>query len=111
MFRGGGRSRIREVLEGGLGADDDPGHKGQQGVKDKEPESHNFVEGSLECIAMIDEATFVTGGDSGYTSLYRSSLLFWPLIKLRFFSDQSRCGQHRRKSRYLSIRLHMASTR
>lgn len=108
VFRGGGRSRIREVLEGGLGADDDPGHRGQS-VKGKERESHNFVEGSLECIAMIDETTFVTGGDSGYISLYHSSLLFSPLIKLRL--DQSRCGQHRRKSRYLSIHLHMASTR
>ncbi|KXN91546.1 hypothetical protein AN958_00532 [Leucoagaricus sp. SymC.cos] len=30
----------------------------------------SFVEGSLECIAMIDDSTFVTGGDSGSISLW-----------------------------------------
>jgi len=69
VFRGGGRSRIREVLEGGLGADDDPGHE-DEGVKGKQREAQSFIEGSLECIALIDETTFVTGGDSGSISLW-----------------------------------------
>uniref|UniRef100_D8Q8P0 Uncharacterized protein n=1 Tax=Schizophyllum commune (strain H4-8 / FGSC 9210) TaxID=578458 RepID=D8Q8P0_SCHCM len=45
VFRGGVRSRIRDVHEGGLRGED--------------------VEGSLECVAMVDETTFLTRGDSG----------------------------------------------
>ena len=70
VLRGGGRSRIREVLEGGLlghdeGDDDEEetvlGPKG----KGKAKEENKFVEGSLECVAMVDETTFLSGGDSG----------------------------------------------
>ena len=71
VFRGGGRSRVREVLEGGLRADDE-GDDVDAGdaelvpkAKGKERESTKYVEGSLESIAMIDETTFVSGGDSG----------------------------------------------
>lgn len=36
------------------------------GKKGKERlQSKKFVEGSIECVAMIDEGTFVSGGDSG----------------------------------------------
>lgn len=74
VFRGGGRSRVREVLEGGLrGEDEDVGDEeegddgGVQGKgKGKAREkTTKFVEGSMECVAMIDETTFVSGGDSG----------------------------------------------
>lgn len=63
VFRGGGRSKLRELLEGGalVGADED----GDGGRKKAEKETR-YVEGSLDCIAMIDETTFVSGGDSGY---------------------------------------------
>jgi ribosomal RNA-processing protein 9 len=43
------------------------------GVPTKNPEGGNrplFVEGSLDCIAQIDESMFVTGGDSGVISLW-----------------------------------------
>lgn len=55
VFRGGSRSRVSDVLEGNLRAEDDelPGT------------TNKFVEGSLECVAMLDESTFVSGGDSG----------------------------------------------
>ncbi|KAF9003437.1 WD40-repeat-containing domain protein [Cyathus striatus] len=72
VFRGGGRSRIREVIEGGLRADDDDDDDDEDmisGKKGKEKE-RNFIEASLECIAMIDESTFVSGGDSGAISLW-----------------------------------------
>ncbi len=73
LFRGGGRSRIREVLEGGLGADDEGEVLDDDETTDgpsKKKSAHKelmkkFIEGSLECIAMVDETTFVTGGDSG----------------------------------------------
>lgn len=65
VFRGGGKSRIREVLEGGL-ADD---NQEKSGVVQK------FVEGSLECVTMIDETNFLSGGDSGYACRLSSTLL------------------------------------
>jgi ribosomal RNA-processing protein 9 len=74
VFRGGGRSRIREVLEGGLRADDEGEVLDENDAKDgplkntasaHKESMNNFIEGSLECIAMVDESTFVSGGDSG----------------------------------------------
>ncbi|KAF8635575.1 hypothetical protein AX15_000225 [Amanita polypyramis BW_CC] len=78
VFRGGGRSRIREVLDGGLRADNEGDGLGDDEVEDgisKKKASQKelmkkFIEGSLECIAMIDENTFVIGGDSGSISLW-----------------------------------------
>lgn len=65
VFRGGGKSKMRDVLEGGL---EDPEFeeneekqskgKGKEAVK-------RFEEGSIDCVAMVDEKTFVSGGDSG----------------------------------------------
>ena len=55
--------RVREVLEGGLeGLDDD------EVIDPKKRAEKKYEEGSLECVAMIDESTFVSGGDSGYVS-------------------------------------------
>ncbi|EGN92168.1 hypothetical protein SERLA73DRAFT_127723 [Serpula lacrymans var. lacrymans S7.3] len=53
VFRGGGKSAVRELLEGG--AFEDKGRGKQK----------RFVEGSIECVAMIDETTFISGGDTG----------------------------------------------
>lgn len=55
---------MREILEGGLGVDDEDHEDTDEKSKDQ------YQEGSLECIAMIDESTFVTGGDSGYVCLF-----------------------------------------
>ncbi|KAI6015080.1 hypothetical protein F5J12DRAFT_717148, partial [Pisolithus orientalis] len=43
VFRGGGNNTIRELLEGG----------------------QRFVEGSIECAALMDETNFINGGDTG----------------------------------------------
>jgi ribosomal RNA-processing protein 9 len=74
VFRGGGKSAIRELLEGGAfeGHEDDEnmdvaedgGQKMSKG-KDKIKEKR-YAEGSIECVAMVDETTFISGGDSGY---------------------------------------------
>ncbi|KAF5348810.1 hypothetical protein D9756_009842 [Leucocoprinus leucothites] len=72
VFRGGGRSRVRELLEGGLRADDVDA-EGEDEPEKKEKKGEGYVEGSLECIAMIDESTFVTGGDSGPISLWSAT--------------------------------------
>jgi ribosomal RNA-processing protein 9 len=60
VFRGGGRSSIRELLEGGGLADFE-----EEGGKREDQAGKKYVEGSLECVAMIDESTFLSGGDSG----------------------------------------------
>lgn len=66
MFRGGGKSALRELLEGGAfeghASDEEAeGKKGKGTVGQKK-----FVEGSIECVAMVDETNFVSGGDTGY---------------------------------------------
>lgn len=71
VFRGGGRSRIRQVLEGGFEEDDEGDAMDEDGEapkkqdKKKYKESAGFVEGRIDCVAMLDESTFVSGGDSG----------------------------------------------
>ena len=65
VFRGGGRTGWEDVLEGGSLEDEmdvDEGKKAKKAGK----ASEKFIEGSIECCAMIDENTFVSGGDSGF---------------------------------------------
>ncbi|KAG2134111.1 WD40 repeat-like protein [Suillus clintonianus] len=80
VFRGGGKSAIRELLEGGAfeGHEDEEhvdgmkvdGPKSNKG-KDKMKES-KYAEGSIECVALIDETTFVSGGDTGSICLWNT---------------------------------------
>ncbi|KAH7929245.1 WD40 repeat-like protein [Leucogyrophana mollusca] len=79
VFRGGGKSAIRELLEGGaFQGHEDEGAMEVDGTKygrekDKETEkAKRFVEGSIECVAMIDETTFVSGGDTGSICLWNT---------------------------------------
>ena len=62
VFRGGGGSKWQDDLDG-LDEDGDGAGAGKAGRA--EVKSEKFVEGSIECVAMIDETTFVSGGDSG----------------------------------------------
>ncbi|KAH8828164.1 WD40-repeat-containing domain protein [Flagelloscypha sp. PMI_526] len=57
VFRGGGKAKE---------------HKGDKSDSAKAPsqDGEGFVEGSLECVAMVDEHTFLSGGDSGTISLW-----------------------------------------
>ena len=63
VFRGGGRSKIRDVLEG-AGVDDEEVANDAEIIVKKQRDL-KFVEGSLDCVAMIDETNFLSGGDSG----------------------------------------------
>ena len=67
VFRGGGRSAVRELLEGGAleGLEEDEEGAEGEGKKKPRKEGKKFVEGSLECVMMVDESTFLSGGDSG----------------------------------------------
>jgi ribosomal RNA-processing protein 9 len=63
VFRGGGRSKMRELLEsGGI---DDVELMDDEGWAKRSKKVEGFVEGRIDCVAMLDEALFVSGGDSG----------------------------------------------
>ncbi|OAX43760.1 WD40 repeat-like protein [Rhizopogon vinicolor AM-OR11-026] len=92
VFRGGGKSAIRELLEGGAfegheddenmdeaQVDDPKSSKGKDKIKEK-----RYAEGSIECVAMIDETTFISGGDSG-------SICLWTTQKKKPIYTQTLC--------------------
>lgn len=63
VFRGGVASRIRNVLDGAMEED---GIEEEVGGKRRRARGEvKFVEGSVDCVAMIDDTTFLSGGDSG----------------------------------------------
>ncbi|PSR72146.1 hypothetical protein PHLCEN_2v11994 [Hermanssonia centrifuga] len=70
VFRGGGRSGWEDILEG-ADVEDGMDVDGEQKAKKRGTgKKEKFIEGSIECVAMIDESTFVSGGDSGSISLW-----------------------------------------
>lgn len=65
VFRGGGKSRLRDVLEGaGVEGLDDEEMEEDEPKKTK-GKSMKFLEGTVDAVTMIDEHTFVSGGDTG----------------------------------------------
>lgn len=70
VFRGGGGSKWRDDLDGmDVDGEDEEGG-GRRKRREAKAQQTKFVEGSIECVAMIDEVTFVSGGDSGSISLW-----------------------------------------
>jgi len=71
VFNGGGRNRVREVIEGELHALDEGDETvmrsegGALKIGTNNTDEKRYVEGSIQCVAMIDESTFLSGGDSG----------------------------------------------
>ena len=61
VFRGGSSSKARSMLDTGVEDDDDERHVGP------------LVEGSIEVVAMVDDSTFLSGGDSGALCLWSTS--------------------------------------
>ena len=78
VFRGGGGSRWHDDLDGM-----DDGEDEARGAEKSGKSGEKFVEGSIECVAMIDETTFVSGGDSGYVPplLFPPPALLPPLYR------------------------------
>lgn len=77
VFRGGAKSKIRQVLEGGdmaltKGLDGDDDDDGEASAPASSI-SKEWVEGSIDCVAMVDEHCFLSGGDSGTISLWSLS--------------------------------------
>ncbi|KAI0080469.1 WD40 repeat-like protein [Panus rudis PR-1116 ss-1] len=66
VFRGGGKSGWEDILEGAVDEMEVDGSKKSK----KGNTAEKFIEGSVECVAMIDENTFVSGGDSGSICLW-----------------------------------------
>ncbi|QRW13298.1 WD40 repeat protein [Ceratobasidium sp. AG-Ba] len=90
VFRGGGRSRLREVLEGGMEQEEEGDEEGgeRRGKRKGKERGESFLEGSIDCIAMLDESTFVSGGDSG-------SLCLWLISKKKpVFTQTLAHGMH-----------------
>jgi ribosomal RNA-processing protein 9 len=67
VFRGGAKSKVREILEGGDLYDEEEGGNKKGAVVEE------WVEGSIDAVAMVDEHTFLSGGDSGTISLWSLS--------------------------------------
>lgn len=75
VFRGGVASRIRNVLDGGLeedGIEPDEPAAGRKKRADRGGKVQ-FVEGSVDCVAMVDDTTFLSGGDSGSLCLWTTT--------------------------------------
>ncbi|KZT64826.1 WD40 repeat-like protein [Daedalea quercina L-15889] len=74
VFRGGGGSKWMDDLDGmdvdHEGSDVDGGVGAQRRKKEGLKQQMKFIEGGIECVAMIDENTFVSGGDSGSIALW-----------------------------------------
>lgn len=71
VFRGGGGSKWMDELEGM--EEDGAERAGKRGKGKGRETGQKFVEGSIECVAMIDENTFVSGGDSGCVTRFSSA--------------------------------------
>lgn len=64
VFRGGAASRIRNILDGAM--EDDGVEEEDMTRRRKRPRGEvKYVEGSIDCVAMVDDTTFLSGGDSG----------------------------------------------
>lgn len=68
VFRGGAKSKVREVLEGGDIMDQE-----DEEARSRRPERGQLVEGSIDAVAMVDEHTFLSGGDTGTICLWSLS--------------------------------------
>lgn len=101
VLRGGGRSKWEDALDGA-----DLDEMVVDGPAKQKRKNAEFIEGSVECVAMVDETTFVSGGDSGYVPL--QSRLF--LERDSYFAGRSRYGQQHAKRLYLGNRSRTALT-
>ena len=65
VFRGGGSSRIRDLIDGvGFDPDDDE-TLDPKPKKARATATQSYVEGSIDCVCMVDDKLFLSGGDSG----------------------------------------------
>lgn len=67
VFRGGGNSKLRDLIDGaGLDHEEEEDQiDGARLKKKKATTETNFLEGSIDCVCMVDDTMFLSGGDSG----------------------------------------------
>lgn len=97
VFRAGGRSKLREVLEGGRDSD--------VSIRGGEGEGVEAMEGSVEAVCMVDEHHFVSGGDSGMISLWnlgRKKPIFSVAVAHGFESTMSETEGEMRRPRWVT---------
>lgn len=70
VFRGGGNSKLRDLLDG-VGFD--PNEEPEDPKLKKHKPVQSYVEGSIDCVCMVDDKLFLSGGDSGSISLWVTS--------------------------------------
>lgn len=103
VFRGGGRSALRDVLEGVPA--DDAADQEEERRREKGKGKNEWLEGSMECVAMVDDSTFVSGGDSGCVSLavFSHTVSGWKLTLspcVRVYSAIRLWSTHKKKAVY-----------
>ncbi|GJJ14571.1 hypothetical protein Clacol_008836 [Clathrus columnatus] len=71
VFRGGGvgKFKLRDLLENSLEIPDEE----TSTIDLKRKSIEKWVEGSVDCVAMVDEHNFLSGGDSGSISLWSTT--------------------------------------
>lgn len=102
VFRGGGGSHWQDDLEG---MDEDESPSRFKAAK-ADAKQEKFVEGSIECVAMIDETTFVSGGDSGYVSYLTSFFCPHSYSRAISFSSISLWSTQRKKPVFTQALAH-----
>ncbi|KAI7945135.1 hypothetical protein MJO28_010830 [Puccinia striiformis f. sp. tritici] len=69
VFRGGGNSKMRDLIDG-VGFDPNEEPEDPKSKKSKTSTTASYVEGSIDCVCMIDDKLFLSGGDSGSICLW-----------------------------------------
>ncbi|OAV97750.1 hypothetical protein PTTG_01096 [Puccinia triticina 1-1 BBBD Race 1] len=70
VFRGGGNSKMRDLIDG-VGFD--PNEEPEDPKSKKARSTTSYAEGSIDCVCMVDDKLFLSGGDSGSICLWTTS--------------------------------------
>lgn len=97
VFRGGGTSKARKVLDNAMDEDvtaigEDDNDESRKRKAKAVAEQKSYVEGAIDCVALVDDTTFVSGGDSGTLSLWTTTK------KKPIFSVNTAHGIHEHES-------------
>ncbi|KAA1100094.1 pre-rRNA processing protein [Puccinia graminis f. sp. tritici] len=72
VFRGGGNSKMRDLIDG-VGFDPNEEPDDPKSKKPRPTTTASYAEGSIDCVCMVDDKLFLSGGDSGSICLWTTS--------------------------------------